>query len=101
MEKKILESEKTEKEKIREIMNKSLKDSFYKYDVSVSKDDKVITLLTCTRMFGEYSDYMFKIDARLVHKNEFRNKYKITKKSNYKKISKILEGDVENENNKA
>ncbi len=89
------------KDELNKYINKSLKDSFYKYDVSVSKDDKVITLLTCTRMFGEYSDYMFKIDARLVHKNEFRNKYKITKKSNYKKISKILEGDVENENNKA
>ena len=85
------------KEKLDKYINNSIKSSLFKYNVKVNKNDSVITLVTCTRMFGAYANKAFKIDARMVRKGEFTNKYKVTKNKNYNNILDIMEGDNENE----
>ena len=74
-----------------------IKNSIYNFDVRVNKDDKIISLITCTRMFGINDKREFVVNARLVHKDERLTNYKVTKTKKYKKVEKKLRGDVENE----
>lgn len=85
------------KSELKSYINQSLKDSYFKFDIDVSENDNIITLVTCTRMFGSTSKYTFKIDARMVRDGEATTNYEVTKKSNYDEILEIMEGDVENE----
>lgn len=78
-------------------INKVIDDSYFKFDVDVEETDNLITLVTCTRFFGNTTKYSFVVDARMVRKNEKIKNYKVTEKKNYKKIKKTLEGDVEDE----
>ncbi len=76
-----------------------LKDiSVYDYDLDVQNDDHIISLVTCTRLFG-YNDMSkdFIVSGRLVHSGELISDYKVTKNNQYKEINKILKGDGENE----
>lgn len=73
------------------------KSSYFDMDVDVSRGDKLLTLVTCTRFFGSDDDYSFVIDAREVRKNERVKNYKVNEKKSYKKIEEILKGDVKNE----
>lgn len=57
--------------------------SIYNYDVDVTKDDELISLITCTRYFGKYEKTQFKVDARRVRENERINKYSVESNSNY------------------
>ena len=72
------------------------KNSYFDFDVDVNKKDKLLTLITCTRFYGN-KDYSFVIEARKVRKKELKINYKVTKKNNYKGIEKILNGDESNE----
>lgn len=81
----------------KEYINKVIKDSYFKFDVGIKETDNLITLVTCTRFFGNTTKYSFVVDARMVRKNEKIKNYKVTEKKNYKKIKKTLEGDVEDE----
>ena len=68
--------------------------SLYEYDVDVDENDKIISLSTCTRIFGD-DDQNFYVVGRLVRDNEKIDNYKVTKKDEYKKIEEILKGDEE------
>lgn len=81
-------SKKEKQTKIKE----SIADSYFDYDVEVTTDDKIISLITCTRFNGMNSDN-FKIDAKLVENKEKGYNYSVREKENYKEIKKILEGD--------
>lgn len=70
--------------------------SYFNFDIDVNKNDKLITLITCTRFFGD-SDYSFVVDGRLLRKHERINNYKVEESNNYNKIKKILKGDDKNE----
>lgn len=85
------------KDELKLYIDQSLKDSYFKFDIDVDKNDNIITLVTCTRMFGNTSKYTFKIDARMVRDGEGTSNYEVTKKNNYNEILEIMEGDVENE----
>lgn len=85
------------KKELDKYITNSISDSYFKFDVDVNKDDNVITLLTCTRMFGNSVNKTFKIDARMVRDNEFITNYKVEEKSNYDEIKKIMEGGDSNE----
>lgn len=85
------------KKKLKKYINQSLKDSYFKFDIDVDESDKIITLVTCTRMFGNTSEYTFKIDARMVRNDEKTSNYEVTKKSNYNEILDIMEGEKKNE----
>ena len=73
-----------------------IENSIYDYDVKVDGSDKLITLLTCTRMF-EDDKKDFYVVGRLLRDGEKINNYKVTKNSNYKEVEKVLKGDDENE----
>ena len=61
--------------------------SRFQYDVDVNDNDDIITVKTCTRMFGLDEKQQFQIDARLVRDNEEMYKYKVTKTKLYKEYN--------------
>lgn len=67
--------------------------SIYDYDVDVDENDKLISLATCTRIFGADDNTSFYVVGRLVRDDEKINDYKVTKNDRYKEIEKILKGD--------
>lgn len=70
--------------------------SYFRFNVDVNKNDKLITLVTCTRFFGN-KDYSFVVDARKVRKGEMVRNYHMTRTEEYKEIEKKLKGDDTNE----
>ncbi|MBP3800403.1 MAG: sortase [Bacilli bacterium] len=85
----------TKKEK-KEKLEKTIEKSYFKFDVDVNENDKIISLTTCTR-FGDVTSKGLVVNARMVRKNEKINNYSVTKKKNYNEIEKIMKGDEENE----
>lgn len=87
------ESTNYSKKKMKSYITQSKKDSFFDFKVDVDENDKIISLITCTRFFGATKKYDFKIDARLVRKNETATNYSVEKNKNYSKIEKIMRGE--------
>lgn len=85
------------KDELKEYIDKSLKDSYFKYDVEVDETDKIITLVTCTRFFGGTSSYRFKIDGKLLAEEEKALNVEVEVKDNYKEIENIMKGGDLNE----
>lgn len=79
--------------KMKEYIKYTKKNSYFDFNVDVDENDKLITLVTCTRFFGNTTDYSFVVDARLVRDKEIVKNYKVTEKKNYDKIKKIMEGE--------
>ncbi len=73
------------------------KQSYFNMDTDVNGNDKLLTLVTCTRFFGSFKNYSFVVDAREVRKNEKIKNYNISETKKYEKIKKILEGNDKNE----
>ena len=71
--------------------------SIYDYNVSIDSNDKLISLITCTRFFDGESGVEFAVSGRLVRPGEFMMHYSVYKNNNYKKIEKILGGDLDEE----
>lgn len=80
------------KNKLKKYITKTLKESYFKFDIDVNENDNVITLLTCTRMFGSNANKTFKIDARMVRDNEHYKNYNVEENKSYEKIKKIMKG---------
>ena len=59
-----------EKEEKKAYIEDALKNSLYKFDIDVNEDDKLISLYTCTRFYGYSRSVAFRVDGRLVRKNE-------------------------------
>lgn len=78
------------KKELKEYIEDSLNDSYYKYDTKVDENDSILTLITCTRFFGATDDYSLKIDARKVRNNEGVKAVPITVKSNYHVIDETM-----------
>lgn len=85
------------KEFLHKFIEKQKKKSLYNFNVKVDDNDKIISLVTCTRFNGTEDDREFVVNARLVHKNEKLTNYKVTKTKRYKKVEEKLRGDVKNE----
>lgn len=72
--------------------------SLYNYDVDVNENDNLISLITCTRFFGNDRYIDFLVNGRLVRKNESVHNYSVVKnKKNYTKVENVLKGDDDNE----
>lgn len=80
-------------EKMKNYIDKSLNESIFDFDVDVNEKDKVISLITCTRMFGYYSNRGFKVDARLVRDGEKIENYGVKKNKNYDEVQKRMEAE--------
>ena len=57
--------------------------SIYDYDIEVDSSDKLITLKTCTRFFGNSEKQQFQIDARKLSDDEKTYYYSVEKNSLY------------------
>ena len=69
----------------------------YDIDVDVNEDDKLLSLMTCTRFYGGDS-YSFIVDARKLRDNEKQTISEASTNKNYKKIVKRMkEGDTNEE----
>ena len=86
----------TEKE-INQFLKIIKENSIYDYNVDVNNHDSIITLLTCTRFFGD-ANYDFRVVGRLLRDGEKTTYYGVKKNKNYDKVNEILRGDEENEN---
>ena len=71
------------KKDIKDYIKFAKKNSIYKYDLDVNENDEIITIKTCTRMFGKDEKQQFQIDARLLRKNEKAYKYNVSKTKLY------------------
>ena len=87
-----LELHNIDKKTVNNYIKDAKDNSYFDFDVDVNKNDKLLTLVTCTRFYGD-SDYSFVVDARQVRNLEMINNYKVSEKQNYKSIKKILKGD--------
>lgn len=85
------------KKELTEYINEARKNSFYDYQVEVTGDDDILTLVTCTRFYGLSQNVDFKIDARKVRKNEVIGKNKLAKSAKYDKIREEMKGDEADE----
>lgn len=70
--------------------------SIYDFDVEVDENDSLITLTTCTRIFGKNNQKQFVVVGRLLRENEKMDNYKVTANDKYKEIKKLMEGDDDN-----
>lgn len=87
----------TDKEQ-EEYIEKSKKESMYDIDTDVVKEDKLISLLTCTRFYGAKEVYSFRVDARELRSDEKQELSKVKTNKNYEKIEKCMkEGDTNEE----
>ena len=84
------------KEKLQKYIDKSKKESIFDFDVDVNSNDKILSLTTCTRMFG--SNYSFKVDARMVRELEPIKNYDVKKTKEYDKVDEQMKGGSSNEN---
>lgn len=85
------------KEKLREYINISKKNSFYNYDVDVNSSDDILSLVTCTRFYGIGGNINFRVDARKLRKNEPIRQYKLAESTKYDKIREEMKGDEADE----
>jgi hypothetical protein len=85
------------KEDMKDYLNQINKHNMYDYDLDVNEDDQIITLVTCTRFFGNDDSHEFRVVGRLVRDGEKLNNYSVKKNKNYKEVEKILKGDENNE----
>ena len=73
------------------------KNNIYHYDIDINENDSVLSLVTCTRFFGEESKEEFFVTGRLLRENEKTEMAKVTKSDKYKRIEDKWEGDLKNE----
>ncbi len=94
----LIDEGKYTKNSIKKQLNFYKKHSLYDYDVDVSENDKIVSLTTCTRFFGEDNKYDFVVSGRLLRNDESMDDYNVVKNNdNYNKIEKIMKGDEINE----
>ena len=82
---------------IKKYADKVKKDSLYEYNVKVEGYDNLISLITCTRFYGTFTESAFVVDARMVREGESIKNYSVKETDNYKKILKIMKGDGNDE----
>ena len=58
----------------------------------MNESDKLLTLVTCTKVTNDLVTHNLRIDARLVRENEEINDYEVTKNDSYYEIETILGG---------
>ncbi len=68
--------------------------NIYNYDVDVNENDDIITLSTCTRLFGDGYKTGFYVSGRLLRKEESTYLSSVRKSKKYQEVEKIWKGDV-------
>lgn len=78
-------------EEVEAFIQRSLDKSLYKYDVEVNKNEKVISLITCTRMYGN-DKKQFLVVGKMIDSDSKTTNYKVEENSNYKEIKNLMKG---------
>lgn len=89
-------SEYLEKDDKKNYIKESKEKSYFDFNVEVDDEDKLISLVTCTRFYGMTTTSIV-VDGRMVRENESINNYSVEETKNYKEIKKIMKGDDNNE----
>ena len=84
-------------EKMENYINQIKSSSIYDYEIEVDETDSIITLTTCTRMFGLGDKRQFVVAGRLIRPNEKMDNYEVISNDKYKANEKIMKGDEQNE----
>lgn len=84
---------------IQTFIDKSKKASLYNFDIDVEKDDAIITLITCTRMYGMNDRKQFVVAGRMLRDDEKIENYKVEGTKNYDDLKEWMEGDKVDEEN--
>ena len=79
-------------ENIQVVIDDTKEKSIFDYDVDVESTDKIISLTTCTKMFGEFDDTHFTVNARLLREGESMELANVRKNEQYKIIEEKLKG---------
>ena len=82
-------------EEIIEYAEKARKNSIYKTKVKIKPYDGLISVVTCTRFFGDEYSSVFIVEGRMVRTGERLVNYPVYETDNYKEIKKYMKGDVE------
>lgn len=88
----VYNSSKLTDEEMKKYIDQSSKSSIFDFDVDVNKDDKIISLVTCTKMFENLDNINFVVSGRLLRDNEKIELYNVNRNSNYDDIDKIMKG---------
>lgn len=81
-----------ENDEINDFLNVLDKGNLYDYDVDANKDDKFISLYTCTKFFGNEMNANFVVTGRLLRDNEKIELSAIEKTEKYDDIVEIMKG---------
>ena len=73
-------------------MDTIMSTSIYDYDVKVDDDDKILSVVTCTKFFRDGKSYDFIVTGRLVEEGEKVEQYSVHRNKNYEQIAEILKG---------
>ena len=82
-------------EEVEEFIQRSLDKSLYKYDVEVNKNEKVISLITCTRMYGN-DKKQFLVVGKMIDNDSKTTNYEVKENPNYKEVKNLMKGVDEN-----
>lgn len=79
------------KDNMRTYIDDALSKSIYKFDVDLVENDYMISLVTCTKMFGRKKN-SFVVTGRLLRDGEKATLSKVSKTSKYKEVVKQMKG---------
>lgn len=74
--------------------NKAKRNSIYKTSVDIKPYDGLISVITCTRLFGEEYRSILVVEGRMVRAGERLVNYSVKTTDNYNKLKKYMKGDV-------
>lgn len=80
------------KKTMKNYINESLESSIYKYNIDVNDNDYIISLDTCTRMYGSGTSKHFRVNGRMLRDGEKIKNNKVSKSSKYKEIEDLMKG---------
>ena len=92
---------KTSEKTVKNVITLAKNRTIFDFDVDVNKDDKLLVLQTCTRMFGTRDKQVFRVDARRVRENEEPKRYNVKVNDKYKDVEERMKGVDENEKEEA
>lgn len=88
----LLRSGNLDKEVFKDYIKQAQEDSFFEYDIEVDENDKIITLVTCTRFFYPNTTYKFKVEGKLLTEDANLDIVDVKERENYKDIKDSLKG---------
>ena len=85
------------KKSMKKVIDVYKNNSIYDYRIDVNESDNLISLSTCTRLFGKKGKTNFYVAGRMIREDEKIDNYRVIKNNSYKKVEEKLKGDGNNE----